>query len=91
MYWNKQRYETFCDLAMLPEFERNLLKARIEKRSYIQQQQMFGLSEPQIKKKMAEIKAIYDEVQPLAPEILPKRLPTGQSKYDVKNKDLLFF
>lgn len=82
--WNEIIYSEFCRLAMLSDFEKDVLKTRIQGYSIIQQSMKFKCSESTISRTIAVLKEKYDRVQPYS-EKLPVRKTSAQEKWQDEN------
>lgn len=71
--WTKKTFELFCDLAMLSDTERFIMKTRIESRPISWQANQLNMSEANVHKIISKLKKKYDAVQLDHPEDLPPR------------------
>lgn len=78
IYWNKKIFNEFVELAMLDDFEIELLKSHIKGDSIIKQSMDLKCSESTVNRTISKLKAKYDEVAKQS-DILPER-------YDTKHK-----
>lgn len=79
--WNKVSFETFCELGMLSELEKRVLETRIQKWTRTKQARELHISKATLDRMISAIKKKYDEVQPLAPDILPVRTSSHIEEY----------
>lgn len=70
--WNEVIYDEFSKLAMLNEFEKEVLRTRIMGYSIVQQSTVLNCSTSTVSRTVAELKKKYDQVQPHS-EHLPLR------------------
>lgn len=71
--WNKQIYDEFCDLAMLNEFERDVLRLRIHDTSIDDTCAKKRFEKTKINDCVSELKKKYDRVQPLSKHMPVRR------------------
>lgn len=79
--WNRYVYDRFCELAMLSDFEKQVLETRIKGYSIIQQSMMLGCSDSTISKTIKVLKAKYDNVQKLEGSGLKPRRTSKQEEW----------
>lgn len=79
--WNKHVYDRFCELAMLSDFEKQVLETRIKGYSIIQQSMMLGCSESTINKTIKVLKKKYDDVQTLQDSGLKPRRTSKEEEW----------
>lgn len=79
IYWNKLIFNEFVELAMLDEFEVELLKSHIRGDSIVKQSMDLKCSESTINRTISKLKAKYDEVSKQS-DILPERYDVRQKK-----------
>lgn len=70
--WNRNIYDTFCELAMLSDMERRVLETRIKGWNRAAQCTELHLTTSTLDAIISGLKTKYDNVQPLSP-ILPPR------------------
>ena len=81
IHWNKLVFEKFIDLAMLNDFQIELMKSRIKGDTVRNQSRMFHVSESTIAREIKHLKQLYDVVQKQHPEELPVRKNSAKEDY----------
>lgn len=82
--WNKILYDEFCDLSMLNDFEKDVLRTRIQGKTITQQADMLNVSTRTIDRAIKKLKTMYDEVQPLSSK-LPPRIKNSKTEEYLDN------
>lgn len=82
--WNEVFYREFSRLAMLNDFQKEVLRTRIMGYSITKQAMELNVSESTINRTIAQLKKKYDEVQPYS-DLLPKRRVSDIEKWMDEN------
>ena len=83
--WNKYVYDRFCELALLSDFEKEVLMTRIKGMSIVQQSHKFNTSTSTINNTIRRLKDKYDDVQKYDGSNLPIRRMSAQEKWQDEN------
>lgn len=70
--WNEELYDIFCRKAMLPKFERDVLRLRIMEKSNSEIMDILHCSESTVIRKVNVLRQKYDKLQ-AKDNSLPKR------------------
>lgn len=79
--WNKFVYERFCELAMLSDFEKRLLKDRIEEKTRTWMCREYSVSMSTLDRAINKLKKKYDVAQAIEGSGLPKRRNSKEEEY----------
>ena len=79
--WNDKIVDRFIQLACLSKDEADIVRTRAHGMSIKEQSFELGMSTDTISKKIAILKKKYDNVQPLDPDVLPKRVKNAKELY----------
>lgn len=79
--WNKKLYEDFCELAMLSDSERDILRTRIQGKPRTWQMREYSLSQSALDRAIKRIKVKYDYAQKAHPDRLPPRRKSALEDY----------
>lgn len=80
--WNEMIYVEFCKLAMLNDFEKEILRTRIMGMSITQQAMNFAVSESTVHRTIRTLKSKYDEVQQHSELLPPRRTSKAETWMD---------
>lgn len=78
--WNRIIYDEFVRFALLTDFEKEVLKTRLQNKTIIEQSLLLHCSKSTIDRTIKKLKKKYDEVQPYS-DILPKRRTSEKENY----------
>lgn len=84
--WNRNIYETFCNLAMLSDLECRILETRIRRWDRAAQCEAFHLSPARLDAIIRGLKRKYDSVQPLSPALPPRQKKSKETWEKIKIK-----
>ena len=79
--WNKFLYDRFCELAMLSDFEKEVLEGRIRGMSIVEQSIKHNTSTASISRTINRLKEKYDDVQKFDGSNLPVRRVSEEEKW----------
>ena len=79
--WNKYVYDRFCELAMLSDFEKEVLETRIKGYSTTKQSLMLNCSVATVNRTIKILKEKYDEVQKLPDSGLKPRRTSKEEEW----------
>lgn len=80
--WNIVIYEEFSKLAMLTDFEKDILRTRIQAMTVTEQSRLFNVSESTIHRTISILKTKYDLVQPFSDKLPPRKFSKKEKYMD---------